>query len=343
MASSRHRCAFCAVISAQSNGRRHLDNVHCHDVGAQHDLADGVQQVDRLHAARFRRPGARCEPGIEDVDVDRQIDMRRTVEGLRDRILDDGCHAPVAQFPHEMPAHPLLAHPREDVGRRPVAPQADLHEVLSRNGSQLDEPSHRRPMRVQIAPETVAGIRVSVEVHDPETPRGVRCGDGRCRGPRDRVVAADDHRDDVSLRDLANSGPYRGVRDLGHARHAERVPVVDDPQHVEWRNLELEVPFGGLIRRGTDAARSEPGAGAVGDAVIPGRADDGNIRSHVVELLGARQQGHPGEGRRTEVCGPVCISVHAGQDYPFRASRADGRGRAAYRCPVRCTRLPATV
>ena len=46
------------------------------------------------------------------------------------------------------------------------------------------------------------------------------------------------------------------------------------------------MPLGRLIRRGAHAARSEAGARAVRDAVVPGGADDGDIGLHLVELLG---------------------------------------------------------
>ena len=108
----------------------------------------------------------------------------------------------------------------------------------------------------------------------PRLPGRVRrgdCGGGR---PGDRVIAADDHRDDASLRDVADAGADRGVRLLGHAGQAHRVAVVDDAQHIERRDLELEMPLRGLIRRGADAAGTEPGARAVRDAVVPGGADD---------------------------------------------------------------------
>ena len=97
------------------------------------------------------------------------------------------------------------------------------------------------------------------------------------------MIAADHHRDDGALCDLAHARADRGVRRLGHAGQAQRVAVVDDPQHLERRDLELEVPLGRLIRRGSHAPWSKTGARAVGDAFVPGGADDGDIGLRLVE------------------------------------------------------------
>jgi hypothetical protein len=56
-------------------------------------------------------PGA--EPGIDDVDVDREVDRVRAVEGLGDRVGDDGLGAALLDLGHEVPAQALLAHPLE--------------------------------------------------------------------------------------------------------------------------------------------------------------------------------------------------------------------------------------
>ena len=62
--------------------RRDLDHVHSHQFGPQSDVADGSEQIGRLHPAGFRRPGSGSEAGIEDIDVDRQIDELGAIECL---------------------------------------------------------------------------------------------------------------------------------------------------------------------------------------------------------------------------------------------------------------------
>src|SRR6202030_4092559 len=96
------------------------------------------------------------------------------------------------------------------------------------------------------------------------------------------------------FRALTDAGPDRCMRQLGHAGEAASVAVVDDPEHLERRDLQLEMPFGGLVRRGANAAWPEPRAGTVADAVVPGCSDDGDVRPHVVELVGGGEQRHPG-------------------------------------------------
>ncbi len=65
-----------------------------HDVrgdqrGVQSDPPDGAQQVRGGHSARFRRPGAGCEAGIEHVDVHGQVQRPAAVHGPGDRVGDD--------------------------------------------------------------------------------------------------------------------------------------------------------------------------------------------------------------------------------------------------------------
>ena len=218
-----------------------------------------------------------------------------------------------------MPAHALLAHPVEDVLRRPVSAQTDLDEVAPGDDAGLDEPAHRRAVRVQVSPLVVAGVRMCIEVHDAETSGRVRRRNGGRRRPGDGVIAADDHRDDVALRDLADARADRGVRRLGHAGQAHRVAVVDDPQHLEWRDLELEMPLGGLVRRGSHAAWAETGARAVGDAFVPGGADDGDIgltssSCSFVRRGRCRTWSDPGtRGRRRIAPRWRRLSLHAGK------------------------------
>ena len=88
-------------------------------------------------------------------------------------------------------------------------------------------------------------------------------------------------------RDLAHALAYGGVRHLGHARHASCVTVVDDAKHVEWGDLELQVPLAVLIRGRAHRTRAESRSGPVGDSLVPGRADDRDVGAHLVELVGA--------------------------------------------------------
>ena len=65
------------------------------------------------------------------------------------------------------------------------------------------------------------------------------------------------------------------------------------------------MPVGSLVRRGADGAWPEPRTGTVRDAVIPGRTDDGDVRTHGVEFIGTGQQRNPAKGRRPQERGAL--------------------------------------
>ena len=118
------------------------------------------------------------EPGIDDVDVDAQVDRVGPVERLGDRVVDDGLGAALLDLGHEVVAQPVLLHPLEDVDRRPVAAQADLDEVRAVDRAGLDEPPHRRAVAGEHAPVVVGGVGVGVEVDDADAARPADLGDG---------------------------------------------------------------------------------------------------------------------------------------------------------------------
>src|SRR4029077_11349014 len=107
---------------------------------------------------------------VEDVDIDGEVDDLGAVERLRDGIGYHGLRTTRLYLCHEVPAHLVLAHPRERLGRWPVAPQPDLHEIPALHDARFDEPAHWRPVRAQHAPGGVCRIGVRIEVHHAETP-----------------------------------------------------------------------------------------------------------------------------------------------------------------------------
>src|ERR1022692_356161 len=163
---------------------------------------------------------------------------------------------------------------------------------------------------MQVPPGAWGRIRVRIEMHDPDAARGTGRGNSGRRRPGDRVIATDHHGNDASRSDIADTLADPGVRVLGHSRQAARVPVVDDAKHIEWLHLELEVPLGALVGRGADSARAEARPRPVRDSLVPRGSDDGDVRAHLVELIGGRQQRYPAEGRRPEVRGSVVIPLH---------------------------------
>src|SRR5207344_2967418 len=107
---------------------------------------------------------------------------------------------------HEVVTQALLAHPLEGLDRWPVAAQADLDEVPALDRTGLDEPPHRRAVTGQVAPVVRGGVRMSIEMDDPDAARPADLGDrGRTR-PGDGMVAPEHDRDRAAaghLEDLA--------------------------------------------------------------------------------------------------------------------------------------------
>ena len=96
----------------------------------------------------------------------------RAVQRLGDGVVDDGLGAALLDLAHEVPAHALRLHPGEDLRPRPVAAQADLHEVAAADRARLDQPAHRRAVAGQDArSRRRRGVRVGVEVDDADAPR----------------------------------------------------------------------------------------------------------------------------------------------------------------------------
>ena len=138
------------------------------ELDAADDLADRPQDLPGQHPTRLRRARAGRHPRIDHVDVEREIDRIRSVQGLRDRIGDHGLGAALLDFAHEMPAHALRLHPLEGGLGRPVPAQPDLDEVASLHGTGFDQPAHRGAVAGQDAIRLIGGIGVCVEMDDPD-------------------------------------------------------------------------------------------------------------------------------------------------------------------------------
>ena len=266
------------------------------------------------------------ERRVEHVDVDGDVELL----GLRQRLADGVAHhvleAAVPDLLHRVPRHALLEHPLERVLRRPVAAQADLHEVRAGHGAGLDQPAHRRAVAGQVALDDVGRVGVGVEVDDADVAVAVDVGDRGGAGPRDRVVAAEDDRHDAARGDGVDALADVGVRALGLAVRAVGVAEVDDLQPVEDLEAEVQVVRARLVRRGPDRPRPEAGAGAVRRRDVERGADDRHVGLPGVELLDARSG--TAAARTTpsrRAARPSCSTIPGG------SSR---RGRCSCSCPI---------
>ena len=119
--------------------------------------------------------------------------------------------APRHDLGHLVAAHLLVGHPVQRLRLRPVAAQPDLQEPVAAHRAGLDQPAHRRAVPVQRAELGVAGVGVRVEVDQRHpAPAHVPGHAGRV-GERDRVVAAEDHRDRAA-RQPPSARPLRSLR-----------------------------------------------------------------------------------------------------------------------------------
>ena len=150
------------------------------------DLATRPEQIRGRHAAGLRRPGARCERGVEDVDV--HGEEHRPVADRCDRSLDDLADSEVAHVVHEVRGDAVLALPGELRFSRPVAAQPDLDVSACVDVAVADEPVHGRAVGVLHAEDLGAGVRVRVEVDEADGT--VARGDSAHVRLRDRVVAS---------------------------------------------------------------------------------------------------------------------------------------------------------
>ena len=254
--------------------------------------------------------------------------MVGTVERLGDGVLDHGVDAALPDLVHQVPAHALRLHPLERVLRRPVPAQPDLDEVPPEHGTRFDQPAHRRAVAGEVAVDDVGGVGVGVEVDDADVAPAAVIGDGRGRRPGDRVVAAEDHRDDAAARHLGDLRFDVGVADLGLAVRAVGVAVVDDLDPVEDLDAEIQVVRARFVGVRADGAGAEPRASAVRGVQVERRADDGDIGLPLVELFGVGEERALPERRQPSV-GVAEVELLA---HP-RREHAPG-GRASHEVPV---------
>jgi hypothetical protein len=83
------------------------------------------------------------------------------------------------------------------------------------------------------APIVVGGVRVRIEVDDPDAAGSADLGDGGRRRPGDRVVAAENDRDRPRSGYLVDLAVDESVAAFDPGRDDVRVPGVDDGEQLE--------------------------------------------------------------------------------------------------------------
>ena len=115
---------------------------------------------------------------------------------------------------------------------------------------------------------------MGVEVDEAD--RAVASGDSAYVRLRNRVVAAEDDRNDAGVHHLPDQPLDGPVRSLWIGRQHGRVAEVDDPQLFERVDPSFKMRAGRTARR-SDRARREPCPGPVGDEVVGRGAHDRHV------------------------------------------------------------------
>ena len=311
--------------------RRYLDDVHPGEIDGRHDPSDRPEQLAGHQATWLRRPGSGGEPRIDHVDVDAQVDRIGAVEGLRDRVVDDGISAALLDLAHEVVAQAVLLHPLEDIEGRPVTAKTDLDEVLAEDGARLDEPSHRCSMAREDAPVVVGGVGVGVEVDDPDAAGSADFGNCRRGWPRDRVIAPEDDRDRARSGDLENLAVDECVATLDPGRDDVRVAGVHHRQQLERLDVELErIDRSRRVLRLADGSGAEPCPGSMAHRVVERRPDDRHVHAPCDELQRVRDPGQVHERRRADVGGQLEVAVRLEFAVPAIGRREIALGRGIW-------------
>ena len=259
-ASSTTRLASAAVMSAWSYGGE-TSTTSTPTTGSSRQTrrtASSSSRAVRPPGSGVPVPGA-C-PGSRDVDVDREEHAVAVVDRDRERLVQAGVEAARADLGHLEGAHPLLGHPVQRLGPRPVAAQPDLQEPVAARRAGLDQPAHRLAVAVERAELDVAGVGVRVEVHDRHPAVAVLAGDPGDVGQGDRVVAAEHDRD------RAGSWRPRATASVSAASDRSMSPggISTSPASSTRRSRsgvdpQREVRPGAVVRRGSRSTGSPAG------------------------------------------------------------------------------------
>ena len=168
-------------------------------------------------------------------------------------------------------------------------------------------------MTRQVAVDDVGGVRVGVEVHDADVAVAVHVRHGGGSGPRDRVITAEDDRDDATGCDLMYPLADVGVADLGLAVWAIGIAIVHDLEVLEDLDVEIDVVGAGLVDEGPDRPGTEAGARSIGRGDVERRPNDRDVGLPGVELLGVGEERPLTEGRQAaEDIPELELLVHPG-------------------------------
>ena len=261
-------------------------------------------------------PGANA--GIEDVDVDGDVQLVGLGQRLADGVGHHRLEPAVPDLLHRVPRHALA---RASTRTCPAAASSRAgRPARSACRARRRTRSSRRigcAVAGQVAVDDVGGVGVGVEVDDADVAVAVDVGDGRGRRPRDRVVAAEDDRHDAARRRPGARARGCWRASLGLAVRAVGVAEVDDLEPVEDLQAEVEVVRAGLVAAGADRPWAEAGAGPVRRR----RRRTGRRRSPrraATRRVARARSGTAAARTSTPRVRQVELLLHAGRELPSR-------------------------
>jgi hypothetical protein len=283
-------------VSRPELSRGHLDDVGANELQGGCEGTAGPEQIDGRHAAGLRGSRTGGKRRVEDVHVDRQ--EHGPGPDSCERAFDDDSDPELADLAHRKCRDPVLGLPGELGLAGPVTAKADLHVAARIDQAALDEPVHRRAVRELDTEDLRARVGVRVEMDEPN---GTRDRGARPHVRlRDRVVAAEHHRQNVCCQHFPHCALDRGVGKGRVCRHDRRVAEVDDAELGQRVYPHLHAGAG-LEACSPDSSRAEASPGPIGDELVHRRAENGDV--HALEVRHLFCPGHPGVGGEPRVIG----------------------------------------
>ena len=188
-----------------------------------------------------------------------------------------------------MPAEALLTRPLEVRGVRPIPPEPHLDDPAPLERALLDQEPQGRPVGERHPVQLRDVVRVRVEVDQPERlARGLQMiRHGAHVRVRDRMVAAEDDRDDAGRADLAHRLADRRVAASLVGRNDLRVAVVHDREHLGGAHTQVHAR---PVEAGADIGlpyrpRAVAGARPVRHGLVDRRADDRDVGTRQVRRV----------------------------------------------------------
>ena len=205
----------------------------------------------------------------------------------------------------------VLPHPLLVLFSGPVASKAQLEESVTRDSSGLNESPHHRSVTGEVSFNFVGGVGVSVEMNHGHVAKTVGFRHSCRTRPSDRVIAAENHRDNAAGGECAHALINTRFRFLPLAMARDGVTKVDDVEVIEDFDAEIEMIGARVIRIRAKCPGSKTRAGSIGRAVIPRGTHHRDIGLDGVEIFRISNKGAHSEGGETLEGRCVELLTHA--------------------------------